>query len=116
MANYNQWLAIGHWQCPKESIALRRTREAIGRSRKLRKVLQMRKSTSLLAAALASLVFGLGLATGSNAQAFAPSSMSDETYCQSLLKELRPHRWGTARGLPVSNPTALALAQRHDRH
>ncbi len=54
----------------------------------------MRKSTSLLAAAIASLVVGLGLATGSNAQAFAPSSMSDEAYCQSLLKELRDHGWG----------------------
>jgi hypothetical protein len=71
----------------------------------------MRKSTSLLAAAVASLVVGLGLATGSNAQAFAPSSMSDEAYCQSLLKELRDHGWGTVRGLPVGNATAVAIAQ-----
>ena len=80
------------------------------RSRKLRKVLQMRKSTSLLAAAVASLVVGLGLATGSNAQAFAPLS-SDEVYCQTMLKELREHGWGTVRGLPVGNATAVAIAQ-----
>jgi hypothetical protein len=40
----------------------------------------MRKYTSLLAAAVASWVVGLGLATGSNAQTSAPSSMSDEAY------------------------------------
>ncbi len=61
----------------------------------------MRKSTSLLAAAVASLVVGLGLATGSNAQAFAPLS-SDEAYCQTMLK---------VRGLPVGNATAVAIAQ-----
>jgi hypothetical protein len=33
-----------------------------------------------LAAAVASWVVGLGLATGSNAQTSAPSSMSDEAY------------------------------------
>jgi hypothetical protein len=38
----------------------------------------MREYTSLLAADVASLVVGLGLATGSNAQTSAPSSMSDE--------------------------------------
>ena len=71
----------------------------------------MRKSTSLLAAAIASLVVGVGLATGSNAQTSAPSSMSDEAYCQSMLKELREHGWGTVRGLPVGNATAVAIAQ-----
>jgi hypothetical protein len=71
----------------------------------------MRKSTSLLAAAIASLVVGLSFATGSNAQMSASSSMSDEAYCQSLLKELREHGWGTARGLPVGNATAVAIAQ-----
>src|SRR5260370_17122817 len=70
----------------------------------------MRKSTSLLAAAVASLVVGLGLATGSNAQAFAPLS-SDEAYCQTMLKELREHGWGPVRGLPVGNAPAVALAQ-----
>jgi hypothetical protein len=71
----------------------------------------MRKSTSLLAAAIASLIVGLSFATGSNAQTPASSSMSDEAYCQSLLKELREHGWGTARGLPVGNATAVAIAQ-----
>ena len=71
----------------------------------------MRKSTSLLAAAIASLVVGVGLATGSNAQTSARSSMSDEAYCQSMLKELREHGWGTVRGLPVGNATAVAIAQ-----
>jgi len=71
----------------------------------------MTKSTSLLAAAIASLVVGLGLATGGNAQTPAPSSTSDEAYCQSLLSELRYHGWGTARGLPVGNATAVAIAQ-----
>ena len=71
----------------------------------------MRKSTSLLAAAIAALVVGLGLATGSNAQTSAPSSMSDQAYCQALLKEGREHGWGTVRGLPVGNATAVAIAQ-----
>ena len=71
----------------------------------------MTKSTSLLAAAIASLVIGVGLATGSYAQTSAPSSMSDEAYCQTLLKELRDHGWGTVRGLPVGNATAVAIAQ-----
>jgi hypothetical protein len=70
----------------------------------------MRKSTSLLAAAVASLVVGLGLATGSNAQACDPL-YSDEAYCQTMLKELREHGWGTVRGLPVGNATAVAIAQ-----
>jgi hypothetical protein len=69
----------------------------------------MRKST--LAAAITALVVGLGLATGSNAQTSAPSSMSDEAYCQTLLKELREHGWGTVRGLPVGTATAVAIAQ-----
>jgi hypothetical protein len=71
----------------------------------------MTKSTSLLAAAIASLVIGVGLATGSNAQTPAQSSVSDEAYCQAMLKELREHGWGTVRGLPVGNATAVAIAQ-----
>ncbi len=71
----------------------------------------MTKSTSLLAAAIASLVIGVGLATGSNAQTSDPTSMSDEAYCQAMLKELRDHGWGTVRGLPVGNATAVAIAQ-----
>jgi len=71
----------------------------------------MTKSTSLLAAAIASLVIGVGFATGSNAQSPAPSSVSDEAYWQAMLKELRDHGWGTVRGLPVGNATAVAIAQ-----
>ena len=71
----------------------------------------MRKSTSLLAAAIASLVVGLGFATGSNAQTSAPSSMSDQAYCKTLLNDLRDHGWGRVRGLPVGNATAVAIAQ-----
>jgi hypothetical protein len=66
----------------------------------------MNKSTSLLAAAIVSLSVGLGLATSSNAQ----SPMSDQDYCQSLLKALREGT-GTVRGLPVGNSTAVAIGQ-----
>ena len=66
----------------------------------------MNKSISLLAAAIVTLVVGLGLATSSNAQ----SPMSDQAYCQSLLKALREGT-GTVRGLPVGNSTAVAIAQ-----
>ena len=71
----------------------------------------MRKSTSLLSAAVASLVVGLGLATSSYAQTPVPAAMSDEAYCQAMLKELRDYGWGTVRGLPVGNATAVAIAQ-----
>ena len=67
----------------------------------------MRKSTSLLAAAVASLVAGVCLATGSNAQ----SPISDQAYCQSLVKVLRQEALGMVRGLPVGNATAVAIAQ-----
>jgi hypothetical protein len=63
----------------------------------------MTKSTSLVAAAIVSLVVGLGVATSSNAQ----SPMSDQAYCKALLKELREHGWATVRGLPVGNATAV---------
>ena len=66
----------------------------------------MNKSTSLLAAAIVTLVVGLGLATSSNAQ----SPMSDQDYCQSLLKALREST-GSVRGLPVGNATAVAMGQ-----
>ena len=66
----------------------------------------MNKSISLLAAAIVTLVVGLGLATSSNAQ----SPMSDQAYCQSLLKALREST-GTVRGLPVGISTAVAIAQ-----
>ena len=66
----------------------------------------MKKSTLRLAAAIASLVVGVGFATSSNAQ----SPMSDQDYCQSLLKALREST-GSVRGLPVGNATAVAIAQ-----
>ncbi len=66
----------------------------------------MNKSTSLLAAAIVSLVVGLGFVTSSNAQ----SPMSEQAYCQSLVKALREGT-GTVRGLPVGNATAVAIAQ-----
>jgi hypothetical protein len=68
----------------------------------------MTKSTSLFAAAIVSLVVGLGFATTSNAQ----SPTSDQAYCKSLVKSLREYGTGTARGgLPVANATAVAIAQ-----
>ena len=66
------------------------------------------KYTSFLAAAVGSLVIGLGFATASNAQ--SPPA-NEQEYCQLLLKELRDHGWGTVRGLPVGNATAVAIAQ-----
>jgi len=70
------------------------------------KVLQMSKSTSLFAAAIASLIAGLCIATSSNAQ----SPMSDAAHCQSLVKAYS--MGGNARGsLPVANDTAVAIAQ-----
>jgi hypothetical protein len=67
----------------------------------------MKKSTSLLAAAIVSLVVDLGLATSSNAQ----SPMSDQDYCKSLVKTLRDEALGPVRGLPVGNATAVAIGQ-----
>ena len=68
----------------------------------------MTKSTSLFAAAIVSLVVGLGFATTSNAQ----SPTSDQAYCKSLVKSLREYGTGTARGgLPVGVSTAVAIAQ-----
>src|SRR6266851_3833850 len=78
------------------------------RPSKLRKERQMKKTTTLFAAAILSLVVGLGIATDSNAQ----SSMSDQVYCQALSKALREYGTGTARGgLPVGVATAVAIAQ-----
>jgi hypothetical protein len=70
----------------------------------------MTKSTSLLAAAIVSLVMGLGFATSSNAQ----SRMSDQNYCHVLVDKymngLEPalkeyHR------VEVGKLTAVAMAQ-----
>ena len=66
----------------------------------------MKKSTLRLAAAIAFLVVGVGFATSSNAQ----SPMSDQDYCQSLLKALREST-GSVRGLPVGNATAVGMGQ-----
>jgi hypothetical protein len=69
----------------------------------------MNKSTSLLAAAMVSLVVGLGFATSSNAQ----SPMSDQDYCRLLVEK---YTIGSDRGLKygrseVGNATAVAIAQ-----
>jgi len=68
--------------------------------------LQMNKSISLFAAAIASLVASMCIATSSNAQ----SAMSDAAYCQSLVKAYS--MGGNSRGsLPVGTDTAVAIAQ-----
>jgi len=69
----------------------------------------MRKSTSLLAAAIVSLVVGLGIATSSYAQ----SPMSDQDYCRLLVDK---YMIGSDQGLKygrseVGNATAVAIAQ-----
>jgi hypothetical protein len=74
------------------------------------RILETNKSTSVLAAAIVSLVIGLGAATSSNAQSPAQSSMSDQAYCHSLVKVLKEGT-GTVRGLPVGNATAVAIGQ-----
>ena len=77
-----------------------------------RKEPQMKKATTLLAAAIVSMVAGLGIATDSNAQSAASSTMSDQAYCQALYRALREYGTGTARGgLPVGVATAVAIAQ-----
>jgi hypothetical protein len=47
----------------------------------------MKKTATLLAAAIVSVVAGLGIATDSNAKSAARSFMSDQAYCQ-LLADL----------------------------
>jgi hypothetical protein len=47
----------------------------------------MKKTATLLAAAIVSVVVGLGIATDSNAKSAARSAMSDQAYCQ-LLADL----------------------------
>jgi|SRR5450631_696106 hypothetical protein len=69
----------------------------------------MTKSTSLVAAAIVSLVVGLGFATSSNAQ----SPMSDHDYCRLLVDK---YMIGSDQGLKygrteVGNATAVAIAQ-----
>jgi hypothetical protein len=65
----------------------------------------MNKSTSLFAAAIASLVVGLGFATGSDAQ----SPMSDQAYCHLLVEKYTIGlKYGRSE---VGNATAVAIAQ-----
>ena len=66
----------------------------------------MNKFISLCAAATASVVAGMCIATSSNAQ----SATSDAAYCQSLVKAYA--KGGNAKGsLPVGNATAVAIGQ-----
>ena len=67
----------------------------------------MRRMTTVFVSAVAALVAGVGFATSSNAQDVA----NDQAYCKQLLKELRDVGWGTVRGNPVGNATAVAIAQ-----
>jgi hypothetical protein len=69
----------------------------------------MNKCISLCAAATASVVAGVCIATSSNAQ----STTSDAAYCQSLVKAYSIG--GNARGsFPVGNATAVAINQCRD--
>ena len=69
----------------------------------------MTKFTSLVAAAVASLVVGLGFATSSNAQSPVPSPMSDQAYCHLLVdKYTIGLKFGRSE---VGNATAVAIAQ-----
>jgi hypothetical protein len=66
----------------------------------------MSKSYTLFVAAIAPLIAGLCIATGSNAQ----TTTSDSAYCQSLVKALS--MGGDARGsLMVDTDAAVAIAQ-----
>ena len=74
---------------------------------KQRKEPQMRKTATLLAAAIIPLVAGMGIAADSNAE----PTMSDQAYCKALVQTLRNVDLGSVRGLPVGNATAVAIAQ-----
>ena len=69
----------------------------------------MNRSISLLAAAIASLVVGLGLATSSNAQ----SPMSDQAYCHLLVEKYTVGKDGELKfgRSEVGNAAAVAIAQ-----
>jgi hypothetical protein len=68
----------------------------------------MKKTATLLAAAILPLVAGMTIATDSNAQ----SHMGDQAYCHSLVMTLRNVALGRSFGsLPVGNATAVAIAQ-----
>jgi hypothetical protein len=69
----------------------------------------MTKLTSLVAAAIASVVVGLGFATSSSAQTPVPSAMSDQAYCHLLVdKYTIGLKYGRSE---VGNATAVAIAQ-----
>ena len=69
----------------------------------------MTKSTSLVAAAIVSLVVGLGVATSSNAQ----SPMSDQAYCHLLVEKYTVGKDGELKfgRSEVGNAAAVAIAQ-----
>src|SRR3979411_692169 len=70
---------------------------------------KVKKTTTLLAAAIVSLVAGLGIATDSNAQ----SATNDEAYCQALVNEYT--HGGIERGFaPESLDTSVAINQCRD--
>ena len=66
----------------------------------------MKKTATLLAAAILPLVASLGIATDSNAQ----SPVSDQAYCQLLIKAYSMGH-GERGFVPVGNDTAVAIAQ-----
>ena len=66
----------------------------------------MSKSTTFLLATVASLIAGACIATSSNAQ----STMSDQAYCQSLVRAYSMGH-GERGSSPVGNDTAVAIAQ-----
>jgi hypothetical protein len=70
----------------------------------------MNRHTSILITAVASLVVGLGVATAGDAQSPARPPMSDQDYCQSLVKAFH-ESIGTLHEPPVGVATAVALAQ-----
>ena len=66
----------------------------------------MKKTATLLAAAIVPLVATMGIATGSNAQ----SATNDEAYCRKLVKEFT--HGGIERGFaPESLETSVAINQ-----
>ena len=69
----------------------------------------MKKTVTLLAAAILPLVVGMGIATDNNAQ----SPMSDQAYCHSLVNEYT--HGGIERGFaPESLDTSVAINQCRD--
>ena len=85
-------------------LAMRGEQSCISGNRE--RSLQMNKSVTLSIAAFASLIAGVCIATGSNAQ----SATSETDYCRSLVSALS--MGGEARGsLMVDTDAAVAIAQ-----